>query len=82
MIWLEFVVVLAAIVIGARVGGAGLGTVAALGLAVLVFGFGLPPSSPPVAVLAILVSVISFNQFSRTATRALKILFEYLKNDS
>jgi len=30
--------------------------------------------------LAILVSVISFNQFSRTAVRALKILFEYLKN--
>ncbi|MCE2924214.1 MAG: anaerobic C4-dicarboxylate transporter [Phycisphaeraceae bacterium] len=59
MIWLEFVVVLAAIVIGARVGGAGLGTVAALGLAVLVFGFGLPPSSPPVAVLAILVSVVT-----------------------
>ena len=26
--------------------------------------------------------MISFNQFSRTATRALKILFEYLKNDS
>jgi hypothetical protein len=32
--------------------------------------------------LAILVSVISFNQFSKTAVRALKILFEYLKNDS
>ena len=30
--------------------------------------------------LAILVSVISFNQFSKTAVRALKILFEYLKN--
>ncbi|MFM9957600.1 MAG: anaerobic C4-dicarboxylate transporter family protein [Phycisphaerales bacterium] len=59
MIWLEFTVVIAAIVIGARVGGAGLGTVGALGLAVLVFGFGLPPSSPPVAVLAILVSVVT-----------------------
>jgi len=59
MIWLEFLVVLTAIVIGARVGGAGLGTVAALGLAVLVFGFGLPPSSPPVVVLAILVSVVT-----------------------
>lgn len=30
--------------------------------------------------LAILVSIISFNQFSKTAVRALKILFEYLKN--
>lgn len=59
MIWLEFLTVIAAIVIGARIGGAGLGTVGALGLAVLVFGFGLPPSSPPVAVLAILVSVVT-----------------------
>lgn len=59
MIWLELLVVLSAIFIGARVGGAGLGTVAAVGLAVLVFGFGLPPSSPPVTVLAILVSVVT-----------------------
>ena len=59
MIWLELLVVLMAIFIGARVGGAGLGTVAAIGLAVLVFGFGLPPSSPPVTVLAILVSVVT-----------------------
>lgn len=59
MIWLEMLTVLTAIFIGARVGGAGLGTVAAVGLAVLVFGFGLPPSSPPVAVLAILVSVVT-----------------------
>ena len=56
MVWAEFIVVLAAIVIGARVGGAGLGTVAAIGLAVLVFGFGLPPSAPPVTVLAIIVA--------------------------
>ncbi len=59
MIWLELLVVLAAIVLGARVGGAGLGTVGAIGLAILVFGFGLPPSSPPVTVLAILVSVVT-----------------------
>lgn len=59
MIWTEFIVVLAAIVIGARVGGAGLGTVAAMGLAVLVFGFGLPPSAPPVAVLLIIIAVVT-----------------------
>eukprot|EP00347_Sterkiella_histriomuscorum_P003950 403362314 len=32
--------------------------------------------------LAILVSIISFNQYQKTAVRALKILFEFLKNDT
>ncbi|MBX3317028.1 MAG: anaerobic C4-dicarboxylate transporter [Phycisphaeraceae bacterium] len=59
MIWAEFLVVIGAIVIGARVGGAGLGTMAAIGLAVLVFGFGLPPSSPPATVLAIVLCVVT-----------------------
>lgn len=59
MIWAEFLVVIAAIVMGARLGGAGLGTAAAVGLAILVFGFGLPPSSPPAAVLAIIVAVVT-----------------------
>lgn len=59
MVWAEFVVVIAAIVIGARIGGVGLGTVAAIGLAVLVFGFGLPPSSPPATVLAIILAVVT-----------------------
>ena len=59
MLWLEFAVVIAAIVVGARIGGAGLGTVATMGVAVLVFGFGLPPSAPPAAVLAIIVAVLS-----------------------
>lgn len=59
MFWVELLVVLAAIFVGARVGGAGLGTVAAIGLAVLVFVFGLPPSSPPVTVLAIIVAVVT-----------------------
>lgn len=59
MIWAEFIVVISMIVIGARVGGAGLGTMAAIGLAILVFGFGLPPSSPPATVLAIIVAVVT-----------------------
>lgn len=59
MIWGQFFIVIAAIVLGARLGGAGLGTAAAIGLAILVFGFGLPPSSPPAAVLAIIVAVVT-----------------------
>lgn len=59
MIWAEFGVVLLAILVGARVGGVGLGTVAGLGLAVLVLAFGLPPSSPPGQVLAIILAVVT-----------------------
>ncbi len=59
MIWLELAVVLGAILLGARVGGVGLGTMASLGLLVLVFVFRLPPSSPPGSVLAIVVAVVT-----------------------
>jgi anaerobic C4-dicarboxylate transporter-like protein len=59
VIWLEFAVVLAAIFVGARVGGIGLGTVAAIGLAVLVFVFGLPPGAPPNQVLGMIVAVVT-----------------------
>src|SRR5262245_39508371 len=58
LIWAELLVVLAAIFVGSRVGGVGLGLVAAIGLAVLVFVFGLPPSSPPGTVIAIVVAVV------------------------
>lgn len=59
MIWAELALLLTAIIVGARVGGAGLGTVAAIGLAVLVFVFGLPPSSPPITVLSIIIAVVT-----------------------
>lgn len=59
MIWIEFALVLAAIFIGARVGGIGLGTVAAIGLAVLVFVFGLPPGQPPSQVLGMILCVVT-----------------------
>lgn len=59
MIGIELALVLACILIGSRVGGIGLGTVAALGLAVLVFVFGLPPASPPGAVLGMILAVVT-----------------------
>ncbi len=58
MVWIEFLVVLGAILLGSRVGGVGLGLCATIGLAVLVFGFGLEPSSPPGTVVAIVVAVV------------------------
>ena len=46
-------------VIGARLGGIALGTVSGIGLAVFVFGFGMPPGSPPATVLGMILAVIT-----------------------
>jgi anaerobic C4-dicarboxylate transporter DcuA len=59
MIWLELLIVLACIFLGARLGGIALGTVAAIGLVVLVFILGLPPGMPPRTVLGMILAVIT-----------------------
>jgi anaerobic C4-dicarboxylate transporter DcuA len=59
MIWLELLIVLACIFVGARLGGIALGTIASLGLIVLVFIFGLPPGMPPRTVLGMILAVIT-----------------------
>jgi len=59
MIWIDLLVVLVCIFVGARLGGIALGTVAAIGLAVLVFAFGLPPGMPPRTVLGMILAVIT-----------------------
>lgn len=59
MIFVELALLLCCIVIGARIGGIGLGTVAGVGLAILVFGFGLPPGVPPRTVLGMILCVIT-----------------------
>lgn len=56
---LQFVFVMVAIIIGARMGGIGLGVLGGLGLAILTFGFGLQPTSPPIDVMLMIVAVIS-----------------------
>ena len=57
-ILLQFVVVLAAIWMGARYSGVGLGLWGAVGLLVLVVGFGVTPTSPPIDVMLIILAVI------------------------
>lgn len=56
---LQLLFVLTAIVVGARLGGIGLGVLGGVGLAVLVFGFGLAPTAPPIDVMLMIVSVIA-----------------------
>jgi len=57
-IFLQFVVVLGAIWMGARSAGIGLGLWGAVGLFVLVVAFGISPTSPPVDVMLIILAVI------------------------
>ena len=59
MIWIELLILLACIVIGARLGGIGLGAMAGIGLLIFVFVFGLPPGGPPGAVLGMIIAVIT-----------------------
>ena len=57
--WLQLLFVLLAIIVGARVGGIGLGVFGGLRLAVLTFVFGLEPTTPPIDVMLMIVAVIA-----------------------
>jgi len=59
MLTLQLLFVLAAIIIGARLGGIGLGVMGGVGMAVLVFVFGLQPTSPPIDVMLMIAAVIA-----------------------
>ncbi|WJV62901.1 anaerobic C4-dicarboxylate transporter family protein [Pectobacteriaceae bacterium CE70] len=58
MFWTELCLIIIALMYGARIGGVFLGMVGGLGLGVLVFIFHLTPSSPPVDVMLIILSVV------------------------
>ena len=47
---LQLLFVLVAIIVGARLGGIGLGVMGGVGLAILTFVFGLQPTAPPIDV--------------------------------
>ncbi len=59
MLLLQTVVVLLCILIGARIGGIGLGLMGGVGLAVLSFGFGLQPTHPPIDVMLMIIAVVT-----------------------
>ncbi|PVX50870.1 anaerobic C4-dicarboxylate transporter DcuA [Balneicella halophila] len=59
MVYIQLFIVLAAIFIGAKKGGIGLGIWGMIGLAILVFGFGLAPGNAPIDVMLMIVAVIT-----------------------
>src|SRR5260370_8996390 len=59
MIWVELCILLACILIGARLGGIALGTIAGIGLAIFVFGFAMPPGGPPGTVIGMIIALIA-----------------------
>ena len=50
---IQLLVVLLALYVGSRYGSLALGAISGIGLAILVFGFGLKPGSPPTDVIYI-----------------------------
>ena len=59
MLWIELLIFLVCIVIGSRIGGIGMGTIAGIGLIIFVFLFRMPEGSPPVIVLGMILAVIT-----------------------
>src|SRR6185369_3945675 len=59
LIWIELLILLLCILIGARLSGIGLGTVSGIGLLIFVFIFRMPPGGPPGTVLGMIIAVIT-----------------------
>ena len=56
---LELLIVLAALYVGSRYGSLALGAISGIGLAILVFGFGLKPGTPPTDVIYIIIAAVT-----------------------
>ncbi len=59
MFYIQFALVLLCILLGARIGGIGLGVMGGVGLAILCFGFGLEPGGLPIDVMLMIMAVVS-----------------------
>ena len=56
---IQLLVVLAALYVGSRYGSLALGAISGIGLAILVFGFGLKPGTPPTDVIYIIIAAVT-----------------------
>ena len=56
---LQLLIVLGALWVGSRYGSLALGAISGIGLALLVFGFGLKPGNPPTVVIYIIIAAVT-----------------------
>ena len=56
---LQLLIVLGALWVGSRYGSLALGAISGIGLAILVFGFGLKPGNPPTDVIYIIIAAVT-----------------------
>ena len=59
MLYIQFLFLLLMLYIGSRYGGIGLGVVSGIGLSIEVFVFKMPPTSPPITVMLIIMAVVT-----------------------
>ena len=59
MLYIQFLFLLLMLYLGSRYGGIGLGVVSGIGLVVEVFVFKMPPTSPPITVMLIIMAVVT-----------------------
>src|SRR5208283_853424 len=67
MFFIQFFLVLTAILLGIRRGGLALGLIGGLGVAVLVFVFRVPPAEPPIVVMLIILAVVTASSAMQVA---------------
>ncbi|UGA54071.1 anaerobic C4-dicarboxylate transporter family protein [Vibrio sp. VB16] len=58
MIYVHLLLLVAVVIVAARLGGIGVGLAGGVGMVIAVFGFGLTPGKMPISVLLIIMSVI------------------------
>ena len=56
---IQLLIVLLALYVGSRYGSLALGAISGIGLAILVFGFGLKPGTPPTDVIYIIIAAVT-----------------------
>ena len=59
MLYLQFMFLILMLYIGSRYGGIGLGIISGIGLVIEVFVFKMPPTSPPIDVMLIILAVVT-----------------------
>jgi len=59
MMIVQLLIVLLALYVGSRYGSLALGAISGIGLAILVFGFGLKPGTPPTDVIYIIIAAVT-----------------------